>query len=110
LSELTYFRKIKRSNTINWLGFNITKKRAYYFGVFSTIGMGFFTLLMFNALEVLLDAPNIYENDVSIYYKVLLLGFSNLIISLGFISICGYTLRKIRLFRKSLKIQRIIED
>ena len=103
LSELTYFRREKRSNTINWLGLRLTKKRVYYLLVFSIIGMGFFTLLMFNALEVLLDSPNIYENDISIYYKVLFLGFSNLIISLGGIGICSYIPRKIRLFRKSLK-------
>jgi len=90
---------------IKWLGFNLTKKKVYYFLVFSIIGFALFTLLMFNALQMLLDAPNIYEYDISIYYKVLLLGFSNLIISLGFIGICGYTLRKIRLFRKSLRVQ-----
>ena len=88
-----------------WFGISLTKKKAYYFLVFSIIGLFLFTLLMFNALEVLLDAPNIYEYDISIYYDILLLGFSNLIISLGFIGICGYTLRKIRLFRKYLKSQ-----
>jgi len=105
LSELTYFRKKKRSISINWLGLNLTKKRILYFLVISIIGLGFFTLLMFNSLEILLDTPSIYEYNVSIYYKVLFLGFSNLIISLGCIGICSYTLRKIRLFRKTLKIQ-----
>ncbi|MHA1104823.1 MAG: hypothetical protein ACTSPN_03780 [Promethearchaeota archaeon] len=96
---------MKNQQIDRWFGISLTKKRTYYLLVFSIIGFGFFTLLMFNALEILLDTPNIYEYDVSIYYKVLLLGFSNLIMSLGFIGICGYTLRKIRLFRKSLKIQ-----
>lgn len=86
-----------------WFGISLTKKRAYFLLVLYIIGMGFSTLLMFNALEVLLDARNIYEYDISIYYNILLLGFSNLFISLGFMGICGYSVGKIKSFRKYLK-------
>lgn len=96
---------MKNQQIDRWFGISLTEKRAYYLLVFGIIGLGFSYLLFLNALEVLLDTPKLKEYYILIYYKVLLLGFSNLIISLGFISICGYTLRKIRLFRKSLKIQ-----
>ncbi len=97
--------KNERNNNIKWLGFNLTKKRAYYLFVLSTIGMFIFFSLMYNAFEVLINAPTIYDYNISIYFQILLLGFSNLIISLIFIGICGYTLKKIRLFRKFLKVQ-----
>jgi len=97
--------KNEGNNNIKWLGFNLTKKKAYYLLVLSIIGMFLFTLLMFNALEVLLDARTIYQYDISIYFKILLLGFSNLILSLIFIGICGNTIKKIQLFRKFLKVQ-----
>jgi len=100
LSELTYFKKKKRSNTIKWLGFNLTKKKAYYLLIFSIISEAFFTFLMFNAFWVLLNTPTIYQYNTSIYYQILLLGFSNLIISLIFIGISGYSLKQIRIFRK----------
>ena len=97
--------KSEGSNNIKWLGFNLTKKRVYYLLVLSIIGSFLFTLLMFNAFEVLLDAHTIYQYDIAIYFKILLLGFSNLTISLIFIGIFGYTLKKIQLFRKFLKVQ-----
>jgi len=86
-----------------WFGISLTKKKAYYLLVFGIISLGFFTLLMFNAFDLLLATRNLYEYDVSIYYKVLLLGFSNLLLSLVFMGICGYTLQRVRqfLFRKS---------
>jgi len=96
---------MKNQQNDKLFGISLTKKRAYYLLVFSIIGYGFSTLLMFNALEVLLDTPKLKEYDVSIYFKVLFLGFSNLFMSFGFMGICGYTDQKIRLFRKSLKIQ-----
>ena len=104
LSDLIVMKN-EGNNNIKWLGFNLTKKKAYYLLVLSIFGFFLFTLLMFNALEVLLEARTIYQYDISIYFKILLLGFSNLIISLIFIGICGYTLKQILLFRKSLKIQ-----
>jgi len=96
---------MKNQQNDRWFGISLTKKRAYYLLVFGIIGYGFSLLLMFNALEVLLGTPKLKEYDVSIYYKVLFLGFSNLFISFGFMGICGYTHQKIRLFRKSLKNQ-----
>ncbi len=95
----------KKNNDIRWLGFNLTKKKAYYSLVLSIFGSFLFTMLMFNALEVLLDARNIYQYDISLYFQILILGFSNLILSFIFDGICAYTLKKIRLFRKSLKNQ-----
>ena len=100
LSDLIVMKN-EGNNNIKWLWFNLAKRKAYYLLVLSIIGMFLFTLLMFNALEVLLDARTIYQYDISIYFKILLLGFSNLIISLIFIGICGYTLKQILLFRKS---------
>jgi len=96
---------MKNQQIERWFGISLTKKMTYYLLVFGIIGYGLSTLLIFNAFEILLDTPKLKEYDISIYYNVLLLGFSNLIISLGFTSICGYTHRKIYLFRKSLKIQ-----
>lgn len=89
-----------------WLGISLTKKRAYYLLVLGIIGYGFSMALLFYALEFLLATPNIYDYDVSIYYKVLLLGFSNLVISLGFMGICGSALHKVRQYRKFLRINR----
>ena len=94
-----------KNNHIRCLGLRLTKKRAYYLLVFCIISFGFSYLLFYNALEVLLDTPKLKEYDVSIYYKVLFLGFSNLFISFGFMGICGYTLSKVKTFRKSLKNQ-----
>ena len=96
---------MKNQQIIRWFGISLTKKSAYYLLVFGIIGYGFSYWLMFNALEVLLDTPKLKEYDIAIYYKVLFLEISNLIMNLGFMCICGYTLHKIRLFRKSLKIQ-----
>jgi len=96
---------MKSQQTVRWFGISLTKKSAYYLLVFGIIGYGFSTLLMFNALEILLDTPQLKEYDIAIYYKVLFLEISNLIMNLGFMGICGYTLHKIRLFRKSLKIK-----
>lgn len=88
-----------------WFGFNLTKKGAFYLLILSIFGYILFGMLMYNALEVLLEARNIYTYDISIYFKILLLGFSNLIISIFFVGLCSYTNRKIYLFRKSLKNQ-----
>lgn len=97
--------KKEGDNDIKWLGFNLTKKRAYYVFIFGMIVFFFFSILMHNAFEVLLSARTIYQYDESLFYQIVLLGFSNLIISFIFYGICGYTFGKIRLFRKSLKIQ-----
>ncbi len=97
--------KRERNNENKWLGFNLTKKKVYYLLILSIIGYFLFAMLMYNALEVLLEARNIYTYEISIYFKILLLGFSNLIISILFVGLCSYTIRKLYLFRKSLKNQ-----
>jgi hypothetical protein len=86
-----------------WFGISLNKKKAYYILVFGIISLGFFTLLIINALNLLIATPDLYIYDISIYYNVLLLGFSNLLLSFVFIGVSGYTLRRIRqfLFRKS---------
>ena len=88
LSDLIVMKNEGNKN-IKWLRFNLTKKKAYCLLILSIIGMFLFTVLMFNSLEVLLDARIIYQYDISMYYKILLLGLSNLITSLILIGICG---------------------
>ncbi len=97
--------KNEGNNNIKWLGFNLTKKKAYYLLVLSTIGSFLFSMLLYYAIEILLNARTIKAYNMSIYYQILVLGFSTLIISLIFYGICGYTLRQIRRFRKFLKAQ-----
>jgi len=103
LSELITIKK-EGFPPIKWLGFNLTKKKAYLLCIFSILGHALFFLLMMNALSVLLNSRTVYSYNNSMYFQILLLGFSNFMISLIFIGICGYTLKKIRLFRKSLRI------
>jgi TRAP-type C4-dicarboxylate transport system permease small subunit len=86
-------------------GIFLTKKRAYIFLVLGIISLGFFMLLYYYSLELLLEARDIYVFDASIYYKILLIGFSNFILSFVFMGIFSYALQRIRqfLFRKSPK-------
>ena len=95
----------KKNNDTKWLGFNLTKKRAYYLLILDLLGTALSLFLMFVALDVLFNARTIYQYNPSIYVPVLLLGFSNLIYSFILMGISGYTSKKIRLFRKSLKNQ-----
>lgn len=96
---------MKQQQHDKWFGIFLTKKTAYVLLVLGIISLGFFILLLFYSLELLLEAREIYVFDASIYYKILLIGFSNLILSVVFICICNYTLQRVRqfLFRKSPK-------
>lgn len=86
-------------------GIYLTKKRAYFLLVLGITSLGFFILLYYYSLKLLLEARDIYVFDASIYYKILLIGFSNIILSFVFMGICSYALQKVRqfLFRKSPK-------
>ncbi|MEE9377744.1 MAG: hypothetical protein V3V33_06875 [Candidatus Lokiarchaeia archaeon] len=95
----------KKNNDIRLLGLILTKKSAYYLSFLSLISFALSFLLMFNALEVLLDARTIYQYDPSLYFPIILLGFSNLMFSSILMGISGYTSKRIRTFRKSLKNQ-----
>ena len=97
--------KNERNNNIKWLGINLTKKRVYYLLVLDMIGFFIFFSLMYNAIYVFLNAATIYDFNRSIYFNILLLSLSNFIISFIFITILGKMSKKIRLFRKSLKVQ-----
>ena len=93
----------KKNNDIRLLGLILTKKSAYYLSFLNFFSFALSFLLMFNALDVLLDARTIYQYDSSLYFPIILLGFSNLMFSFIIMGISGYTSKRIRTFRKSLK-------
>jgi len=97
--------KHEGNDNVKWLGVDLTKKRACYLLVLNTIGMGIFVFLGYNAWVLLLNADIIYDYNRLIYYQILSLGFSNLVITFIVTSMFGYTLKKIRLYRKFLKVQ-----
>jgi len=93
-----------KNNHIRWLGLRLTKKRAIYLTVLSSIGSSFFAVAIFFAVPVLYYArTNIYPYDKITYTYTLLLSISNLIASSICIGIFTYTLHKVKTFRKALK-------
>ena len=105
MGEINAMEKNK-NNHIRWLGLRLTKKRAIYLTVLSIIGSSFFAVSIFFAVPVLLYiTTNIYPDDKVTYTYTLLLSISNLIASSICIGIFGYTLSKVKTFRKSLKNQ-----
>ena len=95
-----------KNNIIRWLGIRLTKKRAIYLSVLSSIGSSFFAVSIFFAVPVLYYArTNIYPHDKITYTYTLLLSISNLIASAICIGIFFYALSKVKAFRKSLKNQ-----
>ena len=95
----------KKDNDTKWLGFNLTKKRAYYLLILDLLSTALSLFLMFIAFGVPLNARTIYQYNPSLYFPIILLGFSNLMFSSILMGISGYTSKKIRLFRKFLKNQ-----
>jgi hypothetical protein len=83
-------------------GIQLNRKRFYYFLILDTISYIIFFSLMWNALQVLVNAVEIQEISFSLYYNVIILGFSNLAISLIFLGIGSHALKRLRLFKKSL--------
>lgn len=83
-------------------GIELTRKRLYYFLILDTISYIVFFSLMWNALQVLVNAVEIREISYSLYISVTILGFSNLAISLIFLGIGANALKRLRLFKKSL--------
>ena len=89
---------------ISWVGIRLTKKRAIYLTVISSIGSSFFAVAIGFAVPVLIYAKtNIYPHDKIIYTYTLLLSISNLIASAICIGIFFYALSKVKAFRKSVK-------
>ena len=88
------------------LGIRLTKKRAIYLTVLSSIGSSYFACAIFFAVPVLYYArTNIYPDDKFTYFYTLLLSISNFIASAICIAIFSYTLSKVKTFRKSVKKQ-----
>ncbi len=95
-----------KNNRIRWLGLRLTKKRAVYLTVLSSIGSSFFAVAIFFAVPVLYYArTNIFPYDKLLYAYTLLLSLSNFLASIICIGIFSYALSKVRKFRKSLKNQ-----
>ena len=95
-----------KNNHIRWLGIRLTKKRAIYLTVISSIGSSFFAVAIFFAVPVLIYArTNIYPYDKLTYTYTLSLSISNFLASAICIVIFSYTFSKVRAFRKSLKNQ-----
>ena len=95
-----------KNNQISWLGIRLTKKRSIYLTIFSSVGSSSFAVSIFFAVPVLIYArTNIYPQDITTYTYTLLLSISNLIASAICIGIFGYTLSKVKAFRKSVKNQ-----
>jgi len=84
-------------------GIELTKNRFYYFLILSIIDYTFSFFLMTISFEVLLNAIEISEISYSLYYKVVILGFFSLATSLVFLGIGAHALKRLRLFKKSLK-------
>ncbi len=95
-----------KSNQIRWLGVRLTKKRAIYLTVLSSIGSSFFAVAIFFAVPVLYYArTNIFPQDKLTYTYTLLLSISNFLACVICIGIFYYTLSKVKTFRKALKKQ-----
>lgn len=95
-----------KNNQIKWLGISLTKKKSIYLTMLSSIGSSFFVGAIFFAVPVLIYArTDIFPYDKVMYIYTLLLSISNLIASSICICIFGYTLSKVKTFRKSLKNQ-----
>ena len=93
-------------NQISWLGIRLTKKRAIYLTMISSIGSSFFAVSIFFAVPVLIYArTNIYPHDTITYTYTLLLSISNLIAGAICSGIFFYALSKVKAFRKSVKNQ-----
>ena len=98
------------NNQVKWLGLSLTKKRAIYLTVISSISSSFFAVAIFFAVPVLIYArTNIYPYDKLTYTYTLLLSISNFLACAICISIFTYTLSKVKTFRKALKNQKRIE-
>jgi len=96
----------KKNNDRRWLGLILTKKRAVYLCVLSSIGLSFFaTSIMFTLPVLQYSITNIYPHDKLMYFYTLLLFISNFIASVICVCIFALTLSKVRTFRKSLKNQ-----
>ena len=96
----------KKYNDIRCLGLSLTKKRAIYLTVLNSVGLSFFATSIMFTLPVLYYArTNIFPNDKLMYFYTLLLSISNLIACFICIGIFGYTLSKVKAFRKSVKNQ-----
>ena len=95
-----------KNNQIKWLGISLTKKKSIYLTMISSICSSFFAVAIFFAVPVLIYArTDIFPYDKVMYTYTLLLSISNLIASSICIGIFGYTLSKVKMFRKSLKNQ-----
>ena len=95
-----------KSNQIRWLGVRLTKKRAIYLTVISSIGSSLFAVAIFFAVPVLYYArTNFFPHDKLTYTYTLLLSISNFLACVICISIFYYTLSKVKTFRKALKKQ-----
>ena len=93
-----------KNNHMSWLGVRLTKKRAIYLTVISSIGASFFAVAIWFAIPVLIYArTNIYPYDKITYTHTLLLSISNFLASAICIAIFTFTLNKVKVFRKSLK-------
>jgi len=93
-----------KNNQIKYLGLRLTKKRAIYLTVISSIGSSFFTVAIFFAVPVLIYArTNIYPYDKNIYTYTLILSISNFLACAICVAIFSYSLSKVKAFRKSVK-------
>ncbi|MEE9377300.1 MAG: hypothetical protein V3V33_04610 [Candidatus Lokiarchaeia archaeon] len=105
MSELEVMKK-EGKNNIKWLGFFLSKKRAIYLRVFSSIVSSFFTMTLISSPWVLLyNNTTVYPSDKLTYFYISLLVLSNFIASSIVLWICIYTFKKTRIFRKSLKVK-----
>ncbi|MFX1287364.1 MAG: hypothetical protein ACFFFY_02230 [Promethearchaeota archaeon] len=96
--EKTKNYKLKR------LGLTLTKKSAIYLALLSSIGLSFFAVsIMFTFPVLQYNITNIYPDDKLTFFYMSLLLISNFIASALCICIFGYTLSKVRNFRKALK-------
>ena len=102
-------KKTMQVNTnieVYWLGLRLTKKRAIYLTVISSIFSSFFAVAIFFAVPVLIYVrTNIYPYDTLTYTYALLLSISNFLASSICIGIFSYTISKMRKFRKAGKKQ-----
>ena len=101
--ELKTMQKNKNKQ-MKWLGLRLTKKRAIYLTMISSICSSFFAVAIFFTLPVLYYArTNIYPLDKLMYAYTISLSISNFLASAICIFIFSYTLSKVGKFRKSLK-------
>ena len=84
-------------------GIQLNRTRLYYFYILDIISYIVFFSLMWNALQVLVNAMEIREISYSLYISVIILGFSNLTTSFAFLAIGGHIFKKLRLIKKSLE-------